>query len=126
VLKKCQFASLKIPILSVIFNPVVKQRIDVRLDGETVWITQTAMSKLFETIKQNISLHLKNIFSEGELEEESVVKEYLTTAADGKNYRTKMYNLEAIISVDDLLNDLIKNQFLRIQGYWILITANMP
>lgn len=50
-------------------------------------------------MRQNISLHLKNIFSEGELEEESVVKEYLTTAADGKNYRTKMYNLEAIISV---------------------------
>ena len=67
--------------------------------GETVWLTQMAMSELFETTKQNISLHLKNIFSEGELEEESVVKEYLTTAADGKNYRTKMYNLEAIISV---------------------------
>jgi len=64
-----------------------------------VWLTQLAMSELFETTKQNISLHLKNIFSEGELEEESVVKEYLTTAADWKNYRTKMYNLEAIISV---------------------------
>jgi len=80
-------------------TPDGKQRIDVRLDGETVWLTQLAMSELFETTKQNISLHLKNIFSEGEIEEESVVKEYLTTAADGKNYRTKMYNLEAIISV---------------------------
>lgn len=57
-----------------------KQRIDVRLDGETVWLTQLAMSELFETSQQNISLHLKNVFSEEELEEESVVKEYLTTA----------------------------------------------
>lgn len=78
-------------------TPDGKQRIDVRLDGETVWLTQLAMSELFETTKQNISLHMKNIFSEGEFEEESVVKEYLTTAADGKNYRTKMYNLEFII-----------------------------
>ena len=52
--------------------------------GETVWLTQMAMSELFETTKKNISLHLKNISSEGELEEELVVKEYLTTAATGK------------------------------------------
>lgn len=62
--------------------------IEVRLQGETVWMTQAAMVKLFQSSKQNISLHLKNIFNEGELEENRVVKEYLTTAVDGKSYRT--------------------------------------
>lgn len=76
-----------------------KQRIEVRLEDETVWLNQAAMAELFQTTKQNISLHLRNIFAENELMEESVVKEYLTTAADGKSYRTKYYNLEAIIAV---------------------------
>ncbi|MCD4799116.1 MAG: virulence RhuM family protein [Methanosarcinales archaeon] len=76
-----------------------KQRIEVRLEGETVWLSQLAMTELFQTTKQNISLHLKNIFTEGELSESSVVKEYLTTAADGKAYKTKLYRLEAIIAV---------------------------
>ena len=57
------------------------------------------MADLFQNTKQNISLHLKNVFADGELSEERVVKEYLTTAADGKNYRTKFYNLEVIIAV---------------------------
>jgi hypothetical protein len=74
-------------------------RIEVRLADETVWMTQAAMAKLYQGTKQNISLHLKNIFDDGELQEDRVVKEYLTTAADGKNYRTKFYNLEAILSV---------------------------
>lgn len=74
-------------------------RIEVRLQDETVWLSQTAMTELFRTTKQNISLHLKNIFAEGELETDRVVKEYLTTAADGKKYQTKFYNLEAIIAV---------------------------
>ncbi len=76
-----------------------KQRIEVRLEGETVWLSQLAMTELFQTTKQNISLHLKNIFTEGELSESSVVKEYLTTASDGKAYKTKLYRLEAIIAV---------------------------
>jgi len=76
-----------------------KQRIEVRLEDETVWLSQLAMTELFQTSKQNISLHLKNIFAEGELSESSVVKEYLTTALDGKNYKTKLYRLEAIIAV---------------------------
>lgn len=76
-----------------------KQRIEVRLEGETVWLSQLAMTELFQTTKQNISLHLKNIFTEGELSESSVVKEYLTTAVDGKDYKTKLYRLEAIIAV---------------------------
>lgn len=57
------------------------------------------MVELFQTTKQNISLHIKNIFQEGELKEESVVKGYLTTADDGKTYETKHYNLDVIISV---------------------------
>lgn len=74
-------------------------QVDVRVENETVWLTQSQMTELFQTTKQNISLHIKNIFSEGELAEDSVVKEYLTTAADGKNYRTQFYNLDVIISV---------------------------
>lgn len=76
-----------------------KTKIDVRLEDETVWLTQAQMVELFQTSKQNISLHIKNIFLEGELNEEAVVKEYLTTANDGKKYKTKHYNLDVIISV---------------------------
>jgi len=71
----------------------------VRIEDETVWLTQLQMVKLFEGTKQNVSLHINNIFREGELNSTSVVKEYLTTAADGKNYKTKIYNLDVIISV---------------------------
>lgn len=74
-------------------------KVEVRLENETVWLSQAQMVELFQTTKQNISLHIRNIFSEGELQEDSVVKEYLTTAADGKKYRTYFYNLDVIISV---------------------------
>ena len=74
-------------------------RVQVRLEGETVWLSQSAMVELFQTTKQNISLHIKNVFDEGELSESSVVKDYLTTAADGKGYQVKHYNLDVIISV---------------------------
>jgi len=74
-------------------------KIEVILEGETVWLNQSQMVELFQTSKQNISLHIKNIFKESELYEDSVVKEYLTTAKDGKNYKTKYYNLDVIISV---------------------------
>ncbi len=74
-------------------------RIEVWLEDETVWMSQLALTELFQTTKQNISLHLKNVFEEKELLEKRVVKEYLTTATDGKNYRTKFYNLEAIVAV---------------------------
>ena len=76
-----------------------RSRIEVRLEGETVWLSQGLMAELFQTTKQNISLHIHNIFKEGELEELSVVKEYLTTASDGKRYKTKLYNLDVIIAV---------------------------
>lgn len=76
-----------------------KNRIQLRSDGQTVWLTQLEMAELFSATKQNISLHLKNLFDEGELNEGSVVKDSLTTAADGKNYRTRLYNLDAILAV---------------------------
>lgn len=71
----------------------------VRLEGRTVWLTQAEMAELFQTSKQNISLHLRNIQQDQELEEAAVVKEYLTTAADGKRYRTLHYSLDAILAV---------------------------
>jgi hypothetical protein len=74
-------------------------RLVVRTDGETVWLSQNQMAELFQTSVPNVSMHIRNIFEEGELHEDSVVKELLTTAADGKNYQTKSYNLDVIISV---------------------------
>ena len=74
-------------------------QVQLRAERGTVWLTQLEMAELFNASKQNISLHLKNLFQDGELHEESVVKESLTTAADGKTYRTKLYNLDAILAV---------------------------
>ena len=74
-------------------------RIQLRADGQTVWRTQLEMAELFAATKQNISLHLKNLFEDGELVEDAVVKESLTTAADGKRYQTKLYKLDAILAV---------------------------
>jgi hypothetical protein len=87
--------------------------IEVRLQDESVWLAQATLTELFQTSKQNISLHLKNIFAEGELAEGRVVKEYLTTAADGKQYRTKHYNLEAIIAVGYRVKSHCGTQFRR-------------
>ena len=86
-------------------------RIEVILQEETVWLTQALMTELFQTTKQNISLHLKNIFKERELDEKSVVKDYLTTAPDGKKYYTKHYNLDVIISVGYRVKSLRGTQF---------------
>ena len=76
-----------------------KTRLQVRLENETVWLTQSQMADLFQTSIPNVSMHIRNIFREGELQEESVVKDFLTTAADGKRYRTNFFNLDVIISV---------------------------
>ena len=73
--------------------------IEVRIEDETVWLTQAQMVLLFDSTKQNISLHINNCFKEKELESISVVKDSLTTAKDGKNYKVKYYNLDVIISV---------------------------
>ncbi len=90
-----------------------KTRIDVRLEEESVWLTQGQMVELFQSSKQNISLHIRNIFSDNELDENSVVKEYLTTAADGKMYRTKYYNLDVIIAVGYRVRSHRGTQFRR-------------
>ncbi len=88
-----------------------KTKIDVKIENETVWLTQNQMAELFQTTKQNVSLHIKNIFEEGELSENSVVKDFLTTAQDGKNYNTKHYNLDVIISVGYRVKSLRGTQF---------------
>ena len=73
--------------------------LQVNLDKDTVWLNQAQMASLFMQTKQNVSLRVTNCFKEKELEQKSVVKEYLTTAFDGKKYKTKFYNLDVIISV---------------------------
>jgi hypothetical protein len=88
-----------------------KLKIDVRFEGETVWLTQQHMAELFQTSKQNIGQHLKSIFSEGELVQDSVVKDSFTTAADGKNYLTRFYNLDAIISVGYRVKSTVATRF---------------
>ena len=86
-------------------------RIEVRLEDENVWLTQNAMAELFDTTRNNITMHIKNIFAEGELEEKSVSKESLLTAKDGKNYNTKFYNLDVIISVGYRVKSIRGTQF---------------
>jgi len=88
-----------------------KTKIEVRLDGESLWLTQKLMAELFQTTIPNINIHLKNIFDEGELMSNSVIKDYLTTASDGKNYRTKYYNLDAIISVGYRVKSHVATRF---------------
>ena len=85
--------------------------IEVQVEDENVWLTQNSMAKLFDTTKQNISLHIKNIFDEHELNESSVVKENLTTAKDGKKYKIKFYNLDLIISVGYRVKSIRGTQF---------------
>lgn len=74
-------------------------KIDVRLEDETVWLTQAQMVELFQRDKSVISRHIKNIFAEGELDEKAVVAFFATTASDGKTYNVEHYNLDVIISV---------------------------
>ncbi|MDW7762008.1 MAG: virulence RhuM family protein [Acidobacteriota bacterium] len=88
-----------------------KTQLQVRLENETVWLTQNMMAALFQTTKQNIGQHLKNIFAEGELHHDSVVKKSFTTAADGKQYETLFYNLDAIISVGYRVNSIRGTHF---------------
>ena len=76
-----------------------KSQIQLRTKNQTVWLTQRDMAALFDVSTDNIGLHLKNIFAEGELDEDSVTEESSVTAADGKNYLTKLYQLDAILAV---------------------------
>ncbi len=95
----------------ILYQPDSTLSLDVRVENETVWLNQAQMVDLFQSTKQNISLHINNIFKEGELQRTSVVKEYLTTASDGKRYRTKYYSLDVIISVGYRVKSLRGTQF---------------
>ncbi len=79
-------------------------KVEILLQNENLWLTQAKMAELFDVQKAAISKHLKNIFAEGELQENSVVSKMETTAADGKNYNTNIYNLDAIIAVGYRIN----------------------
>lgn len=94
-----QFLTVKEEKATYHVNSKLATQITVRIDEDTVWLTQSQMVDLFETTKQNISLHINNIFKEGELERSSVVKYSLTTAGDGKNYKVAFFNLDVVISV---------------------------
>ncbi len=95
----------------ILYQPDNEVKLEVRLEEETVWLTQAQMAELFQTSKQNVSLHTNNIFKEKELSPDSVVKESLTTAADGKKYRVKYYNLDVIISVGYRVKSIRGTQF---------------
>jgi len=85
--------------------------LEVRVEGETIWMTQKLMAKLFDCSPDNISLHLKNILADGELDSSAVAEDFSVTASDGKNYKTKHYNLDAIISVGYRINTHKATQF---------------
>jgi hypothetical protein len=88
-------------------------KINVKLENGTVWMSQKAIAELYQTTKQNISLHVRNIFLERELNEDAVVKFYFTTAEDGKKYKTKHYNLEMIIAIGYRVRSHRGTQFRR-------------
>ena len=85
--------------------------IEVKLEDETVWLTQQQLVDLYQSSKSNVSEHIKHIFEEGELEENSVVRKFRTTAADGKTYTVKHYNLDMIISLGYRIKSSIATSF---------------
>lgn len=95
----------------VLYQPDESTRLEVRLEDDTVWLTQAQMSELFQTTRNNITLHIRNVFKEGELSEFSVCKESLLTASDGKRYNTKFYNLDVIISVGYKIKSVAGTRF---------------
>ena len=95
----------------VLYQPDDSIRLEVKLEQDTVWLTQAQMTELFRTTRNNITMHIRNIFKEKELDEKSVCKESLHTAADGKRYRTKIYNLDVIISVGYRVKSPIGTRF---------------
>ncbi len=88
-----------------------EESIEVRYEDETIWLTQKLMATLFDVTVPTINEHLKNIFSSGELEQDSVIRKFRTTASDGKQYNTNFYNLDAIISVGYRVNSKRATQF---------------
>ena len=88
-------------------------RVRLLVDGQTVWMPQASIAELFDVTKQNVGQHIHNILEESELREESVVKNYLTTAADGKAYQTKHYNLDMILAIGYRVRSPRGTQFRR-------------
>jgi len=86
-------------------------KLDVRLEEDTVWLTQSQLSSLFQKSKATISEHISNVFKEGELHENAVVRNFRTTASDGKSYEVNYYNLDVIISVGYRVNSIQGTQF---------------
>ena len=86
-------------------------KIDVILEDETLWLTQAQMCELYQTSKSNVSEHIKHIFEEGELQEDSVVRKFRTTADDGKTYNVTYYNLDMIISLGYRIKSVIATRF---------------
>ena len=86
-------------------------KLDVQLDGETVWLSQDQIARLFSTIKQNVSKHIRNIYAEGELKAEQTVNEKLTVVENGRRYSLKYYNLDVVISVGYRINSATATRF---------------
>jgi len=92
-------------------TPDGKQRVDVRFENETAWLSQKRIAELFEVDRSVITKHLGNIFSTGELEEKAVCANFAHTAEDGKTYKTQFYNLDTIISIGYRVNSANATQF---------------
>ncbi len=99
-------------------NPIIiyqsedgNTRIEVKLENETVWLTQQQLCDLYQTSKSNVSEHIKHIFDEGELDEDSVVRKFRTTASDGKTYNVTYYNLDMIISLGYRIRSKVATHF---------------
>lgn len=86
-------------------------QIDVKLEDENIWLNQEQLVLLFQSSKANVSEHIKNIFDEGELSENSVVRKFRTTASDGKNYNVLHYNLDMIISLGYRIKSSVATRF---------------
>ena len=96
----------------IIYQPDDRSTLlEVRIEDETVWLSQMQMAELFQTTRNNVTIHIGNIFKENELAQISVCKDSLLTAQDGKNYKTKLYNLDVIISVGYRVKSLRGTQF---------------
>lgn len=99
-------------------------KIEVKLEDEMLWLAQAQMCELYQTSKSNISEHIKHIIEEGELQEDSVVRKFRTTAADGKSFLTSFYNLDMIIALGYRVRSIIATRFrqwatLRLKEYMV-------
>lgn len=88
-----------------------RTHIDVKMEDETLWLTQAQLVELYQTSKSNVSEHIKHIFEEGELNASSVVRKFRTTAGDGKNYEVTYYNLDMIISLGYRIKSIVATHF---------------